>query len=193
MTFLERTVNGQGITGRFRSLPVWRPAPVAGAVLGDLPRYLLAAVLVTVLGLVIGYRPAGGTPGVQAGTGLLLVFALCLSWAWTALSLVLRTAQAVMSTGTVVLFPLTLASKVFVQPRTMPGGCRRTSASTRSATWLPPSAACWPATGRRPDRLGAARRRPARRLRPAHRLPLRPARLTGRPGTALRRRPRPGA
>jgi len=33
----------------------------------------------------------------------------------------MRTPQAVMSTGTVVLFPLTLASNVFVWPATMPG------------------------------------------------------------------------
>jgi ABC-2 type transport system permease protein len=111
----------KGITGRFRSLPVWRPAPVAGAVLGDLARYLIAAGLVAVLGLIMGYRPPGGAPGVLAGIGLLLAFALCLSWAWTALGLLLRTPQAVMSTGTVVLFPLTLASNVFVQPATMPG------------------------------------------------------------------------
>jgi ABC-2 type transport system permease protein len=111
----------KGITSRFRSLPVWRLASVAGAVLGDVARYLIAAGLVTVLGVIMGYRPPGGTPGVLAGIGLLLVFALCLSWAWTALGLVLRTPQAVMSTGTVVLFPLTLASNVFVQPRTMPG------------------------------------------------------------------------
>jgi ABC-2 type transport system permease protein len=111
----------KGITGRFRSLPIWRPAPVAGAVLGDVARYLIAAGLVIILGAVMGYRPPGGAPGVLAGIGLLLVFALCLSWAWTALGLVLRTAQAVMSTGTVVLFPLTLASNVFVQPATMPG------------------------------------------------------------------------
>jgi ABC-2 type transport system permease protein len=111
----------KGITGRFRSLPVWRPAPVAGAIMGDVARYLIAAGLVTVLGVIMGYRPAGGAPGVLAGTGLLLVFALGLSWAWTALGLLLRTAQAVMSVGTVVLFPLTLASNVFVQPRTMPG------------------------------------------------------------------------
>ncbi|MGH3204018.1 MAG: ABC transporter permease, partial [Streptosporangiaceae bacterium] len=52
---------------------------------------------------------------------LLLAFALCLSWVWTALGLVMRTPQAVMSVGTVVLFPLTLASNVFVQPATMPG------------------------------------------------------------------------
>ena len=112
---------GKGITGRFRSLPVWRPAPVAGAVLGDVARYLIAAALVTVLGVIMGYRPPGGTAGVLAGIGLLLVFALSLSWAWTALGLLLRTPQAVMSTGTVVLFPLTLASNVFVQPPTMPG------------------------------------------------------------------------
>jgi ABC-2 type transport system permease protein len=79
----------KGITGRFRSQPVWRLAPVAGAVLGDVARYLIAAGLVTVLGVIMGYRPPGGVPGAPAGTGLLLVFALCLSWAWTALGLVL--------------------------------------------------------------------------------------------------------
>ncbi|HEU5420339.1 MAG TPA: ABC transporter permease [Streptosporangiaceae bacterium] len=111
----------KGITGRFRSLPIWRPAPVAGALLGDVARYLIAAGLVTGLGVLMGYRPPGGAPGMLAAIGLLLVFALCLSWAWTALGLVLRTPQAVMSTGTVVLFPLTLASNAFVQPATMPG------------------------------------------------------------------------
>ena len=111
----------KGITDRFRSLPVWRPAPITGALLGDVARYLLAAGLVAGLGLAIGFRPAGGAPGVLAGTGLLLVFAVSLSWAWTTLGLVMRTPQAVMSTGTVVLFPLTLASNVFVSPQTMPG------------------------------------------------------------------------
>jgi ABC-2 type transport system permease protein len=77
--------------------------------------------LVTALGVAMGYRPPGGAPGVLAGTGLLLIFALCLSWVWTALGLLLRTPQAVMSTGTLVLFPLTLASNVFVQPQAMPG------------------------------------------------------------------------
>ena len=110
-----------GITARFRALPIWRAAPVAGAILGDVARYLIAAGLVAMLGVIMGYRPPGGAPGMIAGIGLLLTFALCLSWAWTALALVLRTPQAVMSTGTVILFPLTLASNVFVQPRTMPG------------------------------------------------------------------------
>jgi ABC-2 type transport system permease protein len=110
-----------GISERFRSLPVWRLAPVTGALLGDIARYLLAGGLVVALGLAIGFRPAGGPAGVAAGIGLILLFALALSWAWTTLGLVMRTPQPVMSTGTVVLFPLTLASNVFVDPRTMPG------------------------------------------------------------------------
>ncbi len=111
----------KGVSDRFRSLPIWRPAPIAGALLGDVARYLLAASLVIVLGVAMGFRPAGGAPGVLAGIGLLVLFALALSWAWTTLGLLLRTPQAVMSVGTVVLFPLTLASNVFVRPQTMPG------------------------------------------------------------------------
>ncbi|MDR2984101.1 MAG: ABC transporter permease [Nocardiopsaceae bacterium] len=110
-----------GIADRFRSLPIWRLSPVAGSLLGDIARYLLAGGLVLILGTAIGFRPPGGPLGVLAGIGLVLVFALSLSWAWTTLGLVMRSSQAVMSTGTAVLFPLTLASNVFVVPRTMPG------------------------------------------------------------------------
>jgi len=111
----------KGISDRFRALPIWRLAPIAGALLGDVARYLLAGGLVVALGVAIGFRPAGGAPGVLAGIGLLLAFASSLSWAWTALGLLMHTPQAVMSIGTVVLFPLTLASNVFVAPQTMPG------------------------------------------------------------------------
>ena len=115
------TDRANGISDRFRSLPIWRLAPITGGLLGDIVRYLLAEGIVLLLGVAIGFRPPGGALGVLAGTSLLLLFALALSWVWTALGLVLRTAQAVMSTGTVVMFPLTLASNVFVAPHTMPG------------------------------------------------------------------------
>ena len=101
----------KGIADRFRVLPVWRAAPAAGA-------------LVVLLGLVMGYRPAGGAGGALAGLGLVLLFAVSLSWAWIAVGLVARTPQVVMTAGTVVLFPLTLASNVFVRPATMPGWLR---------------------------------------------------------------------
>src|SRR5262249_28019037 len=111
----------KGVTERFRAQPIWRLAPAAGALLGDIARHLLAAGLVALLAVAIGFRPAGGATSILAGIGLLLVFALALSWAWTTLGLLLRTPQAVTSAATVVLFPLTLASNVFVAPPTMPG------------------------------------------------------------------------
>jgi ABC-2 type transport system permease protein len=111
----------RGVCDRFRSLRVWWLAPVTGALLGDVARYLLADGLVIALGLVMGFRPPGGAAGVLAGIGVLVLFALGLSWVWTTLALLLRIPQAVMSLATVVLFPLTLASNVFVRPQTMPG------------------------------------------------------------------------
>src|SRR5262249_41766917 len=110
-----------GVFDRFRTAPIWRPAPIVGGLLGDAGRYLLAATLVIALGLVLGFRPAAGVSGVLWAGALDLVFALSLSWVWTFLGLVLRTPRAVYSVTTVVLFPLTMASNTFVEPRTMPG------------------------------------------------------------------------
>src|SRR6266545_1478114 len=92
-----------------------------GALLGDLGRYLLASTLVIVLGLALGFRPAGGAAGVLVAVALVLAFAFGLSWIWTTLALVLRTPSAVQNLGLLILFPLTFASNVFVDPKTMPG------------------------------------------------------------------------
>jgi ABC-2 type transport system permease protein len=121
------TLNRDLATGafdRFRSLPVWRPAPIVGALIGDTGRYLLAAGLVIVLGLVMGYHAGGGPAGVLAAVALVIVFAVSLSWAWTALGLVLRTPNAVMSVAFVILFPIMFLSNIFVDPQTMPAGLR---------------------------------------------------------------------
>jgi len=58
----------KGIFDRFHSLPFWRPAVLVGALLGDTVRYTLAAMVVIVLGVILGFRPAGGVVGVLAGT-----------------------------------------------------------------------------------------------------------------------------
>lgn len=109
-----------GTFDRFRTLPIWRPAPIIGALLGDIGRYLIAAALVIGLGLAIGYRPHGGVVGVLAAVGLVLVFALSLSWIWTSIGLLLRTPNSVQTFGFLILFPLTFMSNVFVDPHTMP-------------------------------------------------------------------------
>jgi len=109
-----------GVFDRFRSLPIWRPAAIVGGLLGDLGRYLVASTLVIVLGLALGFRPDGGVVGVLAAVALVLAFAFGLSWIWTTLALILRTPSAVQNIGLLVLFPLTFASNVFVDPKTMP-------------------------------------------------------------------------
>nr|MDQ3589793.1 ABC transporter permease [Actinomycetota bacterium] len=88
--------------------------------LGDAARYTMASTMVIVLGLLLGFRPDGGVPGVLLSVALLLVFSFGLSWIWTALGLVLRTPNSVMGVSMMVLFPLTFASNIFVDPRTMP-------------------------------------------------------------------------
>ncbi len=110
----------RGVVDRFRSLPIWRPAPLVGAVLGDTVRYLICAAVTIALGLILGYEAAGGPAGVLAATGLVVVFAFALSWAFTTLGLVLRTPNAVMNVGFTAIFPLTFLSNTFVDPETLP-------------------------------------------------------------------------
>jgi ABC-2 type transport system permease protein len=110
-----------GVFDRFRSLPIWRGALVLGGLLGDAGRYLLAAAIVVILGISIGYRPDGGAPGVIAAVALVIAFGLSLSWVWAATALLVRDPATVSSLGLAVLLPPTFASNIFVQPRTMPG------------------------------------------------------------------------
>src|SRR6478609_1751416 len=54
----------KGLFDRFRSLPMWQPAPIIGALAGDVLRYSFAATLIIVMGLILGFRPQGGAIGV---------------------------------------------------------------------------------------------------------------------------------
>ena len=110
----------KGVFDRFRSLPIWQPALIVGALLGDTVRYIVASAVVVGLGLVLGFRPDGGVVGVLLSVLLLLVFSFSLSWIWIALGLVMRTPESLMAVSMLILFPLTFISNVFVSPATMP-------------------------------------------------------------------------
>jgi ABC-2 type transport system permease protein len=112
----------KGVVDRFRSLPIWRPAPLVGALLGDSVRYLIAGTVIVVLGVALGFRPQAGVGGVAAALALVVVFAFGLSWVFTTLGLVLRSPNAVMNAGFMGIFPLTFLSNVFVEPKTLPAG-----------------------------------------------------------------------
>jgi ABC-2 type transport system permease protein len=110
----------KGVVDRFRSLPIWRPSPLVGALLGDSVRYLVAGTVIVVLGVVLGYRPGAGVGGVLAALALVVVFSFALSWVFTTLGLVMRSPNAVMNAGFMGIFPLTFLSNVFVEPETLP-------------------------------------------------------------------------
>ena len=110
----------KGVFDRFRSLPIWQPAFLVGALLGDTIRYTIASIVIVVLGLILGFRPDGGIIGVLMSILLLLVFSFSLSWIWIALGLVMRTPESLMAVSMIILFPLTFVSNVFVSPETMP-------------------------------------------------------------------------
>ncbi|MEV0714157.1 ABC transporter permease [Asanoa sp. NPDC050611] len=110
-----------GVYDRFRTLSIRPGAVLVGALIGDVVRYALASVVVVALGLALGFRPAGGVPGVVAAVLLVLLFAVSLSWAWTLLALSLRMPGAVLALTQAVLYPLSFFSNIFTTPATLPG------------------------------------------------------------------------
>jgi ABC-2 type transport system permease protein len=114
------TDRSKGVTDRFLSLPIWRPSPLIGSLLGDGVRYLVTAVVVVAVGLALGFRPDGGVAGVAAAMALTIGFSFALAWVFTTVGLLMRTPSAVLNGGFMVLFPLTFLSNVFVEPETLP-------------------------------------------------------------------------
>jgi ABC-2 type transport system permease protein len=114
----------KGVVDRFRSLPIWPSAPLLGALIGDMVRYLVAATVIIVLGLILGFRPDNGVPGVLASVALVVLFSFGLSWVFTSLGLVMRSPNATMNAGFMSIFPLTFLSNVYVEPDTLPAGLK---------------------------------------------------------------------
>jgi ABC-2 type transport system permease protein len=111
----------KGVVDRFRSLPIWRPAPLLGSLLGDSVRYVIAGTVIIVVGVALGYRPDAGVAGALGALALVVIFSFGLSWVFCVLGLLLRSPNAVMNAGFMGIFPLTFLSNVFVDPSTLPG------------------------------------------------------------------------
>ncbi len=110
----------KGLYDRFRSLPMWQPSPLFGALAGDLFRYSVASALILIVGMILGFRPQGGAIGVLLAVGLVMVFCFALSWCWIIIGMLVRSPESVMTTSFLFLMPLTFASNIFVDLSTMP-------------------------------------------------------------------------
>src|SRR5687768_17232363 len=84
----------KGLYDRFRSLPIWQPAPLFGALAGDVVRYTIAGALIVILGVILGFRPRGGITGVLLAFALVQVFCFALAWPWIIVGMLVRTPES---------------------------------------------------------------------------------------------------
>jgi oleandomycin transport system permease protein len=110
-----------GVFDRFRSLPIARWAPLAGAIMGDVTRYVICVVVTFGFGMVLGFRVITNPLAALAGCALILVFAMAMCWVSALIGLLAKTPQGVQVFGFTALFPIIFASGLLVPITTMPG------------------------------------------------------------------------
>lgn len=110
----------KGVFERLKALPIARIAPLAGPIVTDVVRYLIAAGLTFLTGIAIGYRPEGGVLGVLAAIVLSILTGWSMAWIFTWLGTIARSAQGVQGMSMLILFPLTFLSNAFVPVDTLP-------------------------------------------------------------------------
>lgn len=119
----------EGIIDRFRSLPMSSSALVIGHIVADLVRNVISAVVITLVGFAVGFRPDASLKEWLLVAGLAMLFTLAISWLSAILGLVVKTLEAAQWVGFVVIFPLTFVSSAFVPLDTLPGPLRAFAAN----------------------------------------------------------------
>jgi ABC transporter DrrB family efflux protein len=110
----------KGLIDRFRSLPMARPAVLAGRTLADVVTNLLSVTVLVVTGVIIGFSFNASVLHVVAGFGVLLLFGYAFSWVFAFLGLLVSSPEAANSVGFIAVFPLTFISSAFVPVASMP-------------------------------------------------------------------------
>jgi ABC transporter DrrB family efflux protein len=110
----------KGLIDRFRSLPMARPAVLAGRTLADVVTNALSATILIVTGLLIGFSFHTSVWEAIAGFGLLLLFGYAFSWVFAFVGMLTSTPEAANSVAFIAVFPLTFISSAFVPVQSMP-------------------------------------------------------------------------
>lgn len=109
-----------GIIDRFRSLPMARSAVLAGRVLSDSLRNVFVLILMTLVGLIIGFKFNAAIPEIIGGYGMALLFGFAFSWVAAVIGLAVREPETAQVAGFIWVFPLVFVSSAFVPTDTMP-------------------------------------------------------------------------
>src|SRR4051812_24086101 len=110
----------RGIVDRFRSLPMARSAVLVGRTTSDLVNNVLVVVVMSITGLIVGWRIRSSPLEALAGFGLLLLFAYAFSWMMASIGLLVRSPEVFNNASFIAVFPLTFVANTFVSTSTMP-------------------------------------------------------------------------
>lgn len=110
----------KGIIDRFRALPMSRLAVILGRTSSDLMVSAVGLLVMSLCGLLIGWRLHTNLGEVVLGYVLLLLFAFAVSWIGALIGLAARSVEVAQSAGLIWLFPATFISSAFVSADSMP-------------------------------------------------------------------------
>lgn len=110
----------KGMIDRFRSLPMARSAVLAGRTLADTCRNIFVVILMTLVGMIIGFRFQTGILEIVTAVSLTVIFGFAFSWISATIGLLVKEAESAQVAGFIWIFPLVFASSVFVPVETMP-------------------------------------------------------------------------
>lgn len=111
----------KGIVDRFRSLPMSRAAVLVGRTTSDLMNNMFVTLVMSLTGLIVGWRIHDGFARGVAGYLLLFLFGYAMSWISAVIGLSVRSVEVAQSAGFIWMFPLTFLSNAFVATDTLPG------------------------------------------------------------------------
>ncbi|HEX6311865.1 MAG TPA: ABC transporter permease [Acidimicrobiia bacterium] len=125
----------KGIINRFRSLPMSRSAVLAGRTSSDIIYNLLSLAIMSLTGLIVGWRIRDSILEAVAAFALLLLFAYAFSWVMASVGLMIPSVEVINNATFMILFPLTFLANTFVPTENLPSGVRT------FAEWNPVSSA----------------------------------------------------
>jgi ABC transporter DrrB family efflux protein len=110
----------KGIIDRFRSLPMSPSAVLTGRTASDVLINVISLVVMSITGLLVGWRINSSALEALGGFALLLVFAYALSWVMAVVGLWIRTPEVYNNASFMVIFPLTFVANTFVDTSQLP-------------------------------------------------------------------------
>ena len=111
----------KGIIDRFRSLPMSHSAVVFGRTASDILYNSISIAVMSITGLVVGWRIRTSFLAAVGGFLLLLTFAYAVSWIMAWVGLKVGNLEVVQNASFMVIMPLTFVANTFVRADALPG------------------------------------------------------------------------